>query len=251
MVERLKISVVSYMNTLPLVYGLKHSKYLSENCEIQLDIPSVCAKKVISEKVDLGLIPVAVIPCLKQSYILPNYCIGSVNKVASVLLLSEKPLSEIDTVLLDYQSRTSVNLTKVLAREFWKIKPSWKNAEKGFEKEIQGSTAGVVIGDRTFDLIDRFPYAYDLSEEWYKFKKLPFVFAAWVANKPLSNEFVKYFSEALNFGIANTRESIAEYKKYNDTDIDLEYYLTYNIDYKLDKEKEKALDIFLNYLKSN
>lgn len=245
----IKISMVSYMNTLPLVYGLKYSKYLSENSEIQLDIPSLCAKKVISGEVDLGLIPVAVIPFLKQSYVLPNYCIGSKNKVASVLLLSEKPLSEIETVLLDYQSRTSVNLTRVLAREFWKINPIWKNAKEGFEKEIKGTTAGVVIGDRTFDLIDRFPYVYDLSEEWYKFKKLPFVFAAWVSNKPLSDEFIFHFSKAMEFGIKHTKESIIEYKTHNKTNVDLEYYLNYNIDYKLDSEKQKALNLFLDYLK--
>src|ERR1051326_5509574 len=144
-----RISAVSYLNSTPFVYGIK-KKLDPSLYELQLDIPSVCAQKLLDDKVDLGLIPVAVIPQLNEHHIVSDFCIGATGKVRSVMLYSEKRLDEIENILLDNQSRTSVLLVQVLAKYSWKIKPHFFNANEGFEKNICGSTAGVVIGDRTF-----------------------------------------------------------------------------------------------------
>jgi chorismate dehydratase len=150
--KKIRISAVSYLNSLPFVYGLTHSSLINE-CDISLDIPSVCAEKLINGTVDIGLIPVAAIPQVPNATIISDYCIGANGEVKTVCLFSEVPLNEIKTILLDYQSRTSVLLVKILAKEFWKINPEFINAEAGFEQKIKGTTAGVVIGDRTFELI--------------------------------------------------------------------------------------------------
>ncbi len=147
--SKLKISVVSYLNSKPFIYGLEHSDLMNE-IDLQLDIPSTCAQKLMDGIVDIGLVPVAIIPKLKEAHIISDYCIGAVGKVASVCLYSEVPLNEIKTILLDYQSRTSVTLVKVLAREHWKISPEWQNASENFENSVSGTTAAVIIGDRTF-----------------------------------------------------------------------------------------------------
>ncbi|PKP34009.1 MAG: hypothetical protein CVT98_11120, partial [Bacteroidetes bacterium HGW-Bacteroidetes-15] len=146
-----KISAVSYANTYPFLYGLKKSSIIKK-IDLSLDYPSDCAKKLINNQVDIGLVPVAIIPQLKEHYIISDYCIGAEGKVKSVLLLSDVPLHEIKTVLLDYQSKSSVNLTKVLAKHFWNIQPQWEEAKEGFETTINKTTAGVIIGDRTFNL---------------------------------------------------------------------------------------------------
>src|SRR6185369_11597556 len=114
-------------------------------------------------------------------HIISDYCIGADGDVGSVLLLSDVPMSEIKNVLLDYQSRTSVTLAQVLADKYWRIKPRWTDAKENYERDIKGTTAGVVIGDRTFALKNKFKYTYDLSGEWKIFTGLPFVFACWVA----------------------------------------------------------------------
>ncbi|MBA3972463.1 MAG: menaquinone biosynthesis protein, partial [Bacteroidetes bacterium] len=176
--QKIKISVVSYLNSKPFIYGLKHSS-LMDQIDLELDIPAVCAQKLKERKVDIGLVPIAILPELTEKYIISDYCIGAVGKVASVMLYSDVPLEEIKFVLLDYQSRTSVALVKVLAKKFWKIKPEWINAGVDYENKISGSMAAVIIGDRTFGLNDKYRYAYDLAEEWQKFTGLPFVFACW------------------------------------------------------------------------
>ncbi len=199
MIEKIKISAVSYLNSKPFIYGLQHSDLINQ-IDLQLDIPSICAQKLIDNKVDIGLIPIAVLPELKEKYIISDYCIGAIGKVTSVMLYSNVPLTEIKNVLLDYQSNTSITLVKVLAKHLWKIDPQWSITTTNFEKNITGTTAAVIIGDRAFGLENKYPFVYDLSEEWYKLTQLPFVFACWVANKNLPENFIKQFNDSLKFG---------------------------------------------------
>lgn len=246
MADKIKISVVSYLNSKPFLYGLERSNLLQE-VDLQLDIPSVCAQKLIEDKVDIGLIPVAVIPKLKQHFIISDYCIGAVGKVSSVMLYSEVPLASIKKILLDYQSRTSVTLVKVLANEFWKINPEWVPASQHFENQIRENTAAVIIGDRTFGLENKYPYTYDLAEEWQKFTNLPFVFACWVANKKLPEAFLSSFNTALKQGIESRAQLINELKLKANYKTDIESYLTKSIRYEYDEAKKQALALFLDY----
>ncbi len=244
--EKIKISVVSYLNSKPFIYGLEHSGILNE-IDLQLDIPSVCAQKLIDGKVDLGLIPVAVIPKLSEKFIVSDYCIGAEGKVASVMLYSEVPLLQIKTILLDYQSRTSVTLVKVLAKEYWKINPQWAATETDFENSVSGNVAAVIIGDRTFGLENKYAYAYDLSEEWEKFTQLPFVFACWVANKKLSDQFIDSFNQALKYGLNHRHLLIEELNSKKTYPTDIGVYLTQSIKYNFDDRKKTALELFLKY----
>ena len=241
-----KISAVNYLNSKPFIYGLENSELINE-IDLQLDSPAVCAEKLENNKVDIGLVPVAILPEQDEYHIISNYCISADGEVGSVLLLSDVPLNEIKSILLDYQSRTSVLLAQVLAEKFWKIKPLWIDAEKDFENGISGTTAGVVIGDRTFTLKNKFKYVYDLSAEWKKFTKLPFVFACWIANKELDRGFVKKFNEALRFGLMNVEAVIEQHKVIVGKDVDVKDYFENKISYAFDDRKKFALELFLKY----
>lgn len=244
----IKISVVSYLNSKPFIDGLERSDLLKE-IDLQLDIPSVCAQKLIDGKVDIGLIPVAVIPLLPEYHIISDYCIGAEGKVASVCLYSDVPLNEITSVLLDYQSRTSVTLVKVLAENFWNIHPQWVKAEANYEENVAGTTAAVIIGDRTFGIENKYKYTYDLAEEWQKFTALPFVFACWVANKKLPESFISSFNTVLKSGLDNRPALIARLKAENRYNTDIDTYLNKSISYDLTTAKKQALELFLSYLK--
>jgi len=244
--NKIKISVVSYLNSKPFIYGLNHSKQIDE-IDLQLDIPSVCAQKLIDGKIDIGLIPVAVLPLLKEQYIISDYCIGAEGKVASVMLYSNVPLQEIKNILLDYQSNTSITLVKVLAQFFWNISPQWIPAEADYENKIEGTTAAVIIGDRTFGLENKYAYTYDLADEWHKFTHLPFVFACWVANKKLPENFISKFNLALKYGIDNRSVLIDELIEQHNYSTDIATYLNQNINYYYDDPKKQALSMFLDY----
>ncbi|MEO5570608.1 MAG: menaquinone biosynthesis protein [Bacteroidia bacterium] len=244
---KIKISAVSYLNAAPFIYGMNQTG-IKNDIELSLDIPSVCADKLIHDKVDVGLIPVTAIASLKESHIITDYCISAVGKVNSVLLFSRVPLREVKTILLDYQSHTSVQLVKILSFHFWHIVPEFKNAYIDYENDINGNTAGLVIGDRALLMKNNFKYSYDLSEAWYEMTSLPFVFACWVANKKIPGRFIEKFNEALKFGVNHIDEVIAEKKNMNLSFEEMQYYLKMNISYALDAEKKKGMNMFLELL---
>lgn len=246
---KIKISAVSYTNTLPFIYGIENSKIIN-HIELSKDIPSVCAQKVLDNKVDLGLIPVAVIPKLNHSEIISDYCIGASGPVRSVILASYKPLNEIDTIYLDYHSRSSVMLTRILAKKFWKINVKWTDTSEGFEKRIKENEAAVIIGDKALKAAENFPYVYDLAEEWIKNTNLPFVFAAWVSNKNLGSTFKSEFNTALQYGLNHMDNVIKNYDfSVISTHIDPKTYLEKNIDFQLNEKKIEGMNLFLKYTK--
>ena len=243
----MKIAAVSYINTLPFIYGLEESKLIND-IELSTYIPSICAEKLINNEVDLGLIPVAVLPKLKEYYIISDYCIGAKNKVDSVFLFSDVPLNKIENIILDYQSQSSNNLTKILCKNYWKTTPKFIDAHENYQSEIKDNTAGVVIGNRALKVKNKYKYVYDLAYEWQQFTGKQFVFALWVSNKKLEQDFINKFNSALKLGINNI-SNIKNKTNYL-TDTEFNNYLTKNIDYIFDSNKKESLNLFLEYLKS-
>jgi|SRR6185436_3269523 len=246
--QKIKVSAVSYLNSAPFIYGLNNSE-IRTKIELSLDIPSVCADKLIRNEVDLGLVPVAEIPALKESHIISDYCISAAGKVKSVLLLSEVPLGEIKTIFLDYQSRTSVQLIRILAEEHWKIHPGFQNGFEGYESQIKGSTAGLVIGDRALILKHKFNFTFDLAEAWFEMTGLPFVFACWISNKKLTDEFIGHFNDALQYGIHHIDKVVAAYRNSKMETSEMTEYLKENISYEFNGEKKKGMELFFSFLK--
>ena len=119
---------------------------------MRLEYPSKCADLIKSGEVDLGLIPIIELVDMTYSEIIGKYCIGAEGKVKTVMLFSNCPLNEISSISLDYQSRTSVMLVKILANNFWKIDVKFSHADKDYINGISKNNAGLVIGDRTFYL---------------------------------------------------------------------------------------------------
>ncbi len=244
---KIRVGAVSYLNTKPLLYGILRSQELLEEIELVIDYPSRIANMLVQGQLDVGLIPVAAIPQLKDWHIISDYCIGAEKPVASVCLFSDVPLHKIERVLLDYQSKTSVNLCKVLLKYYWNINPVLENAKEDFRAHIQGTTAGVVIGDRALEQRLTSLYRYDLAEAWQQFTGLPFVFAAWIANKNLPEHFCKLFNEANATGLNKLDKVVAEnpYPIY-----DLNLYFRENISYALTDAKRKGLAKFLELLET-
>lgn len=239
-----KISAVSYLNTIPFVYGLKHADNL--RADLTLAPPADCARNYIEGRADIALLPAAVVPSLVDTNIITDYCIGAVGAVRTVTVMSNEPITCTKRLWLDSHSRTSVQLCGYLAKHKWGIAPEWlhlsdysraTNPEKG--------DAFLLIGDKVFDYEGKFRYTYDLALEWREVTKLPFAFAVWVARKGVSNEITDELQRALTFGVEHTWEAIAE-SRYMEPDngITAYEYLTRNIDFILDEEKHRALKKF-------
>jgi chorismate dehydratase len=242
--NKIKVGIVNYLNTKPLIYGIQQADVAGRLLLIE-DYPANVARMLMEGRIDVGLVPVAVIPQLKESHIITDYCIGCTGPVASVAIFSEVPVEKIEKVLLDYQSRTSVALAKVLLRKYWKIEPELIDTKSDYRASIKGTTAGVVIGDRALEQRKVSPYIYDLGEAWIDFTGLPFVFAAWVSNTPLPEDFITAFNAANKLGLENIDKAVADnpYPVF-----DLHAYYTKHISYELTPEKRKGLEKFLSFV---
>ena len=244
MAQKLKVGAVSYLNTKPLIYGFEQGK-MKEELDLVIDYPSNIASLLLNDEIDIGLVPVAIIPFLKAYHIVSDYCIGCDGEVASVCLFSDVPLLEIETILLDYQSRTSVALLKILLQQHWKIAPKLIAGKENYENDIAGTTAGLVIGDRALQQRLRSAYIYDLGLAWKEMTGLPFVFAAWVSNKEMSAEFLADFNMANELGLNSLGLIVQQQQNhlYN-----LHQYYTKNISYNLDEKKKEGMQLFLEKL---
>lgn len=245
--KKIRISAVSYTNTKPFLYGVQHTDII-DKIDLSLDIPADCAQKLIDDRVDIGLIPVAAILNLPHWEIVSDYCIGAVGAVNSVFIFSNCEIHDIIKIQLDPQSRSSNNLARVLLKNFWKIDPELITNAKDYSNSNNATTAFVQIGDRTFGKKDKYTFVYDLAEEWQKFTGLPFVFAAWVANKSIPQDFIEEFNKALKIGLDHRAELLKELPVM--ADFDLEDYLMHKLDFDLTDSKKKALYLFLDYVKA-
>ena len=242
MLPPVKIVAVSYLNTLPFLYGLRLHPACASSRIITLP-PAECAQSFFRGEADIALVPVGAL----QRYtdlIIPGYCIGACGPVASVILGANVPLPEIRSILLDTESMTSVKLIQLLARDYWKITPDFKNnANRNFEASAQ--EAVLLIGDKALEHKSRFRYVYDLADEWIAFTKLPFVFACWVTKYPLEKEFITQFNEALSLGISHRLNAVSGFTKPFLSDKERDDYITNNISFELDDNKMKGLSLFM------
>ncbi|HKK66987.1 MAG TPA: menaquinone biosynthesis protein [Bacteroidales bacterium] len=247
--DKIRISAVSFLNTLPFRYGLNHSEDIQNMARIEYDIPSVCASRLLSSDVDIGLVPVAALKEMSNYHIISDYCIGAQDQVDSVYLFGDVPVEKMQKIMLDYRSRTSAGLTRILASEYWKIEPEWIKAEKGYESSISGNTGGLIIGDKALEMADRFSCRYDLATEWFRHTGKEFVFAAWVSRKPLPEYFIETFNRALSNGLSHIDEALAELgRKYKH--LPARHYLTKSIDFSLTESKLQSLNLYLKKLES-
>jgi chorismate dehydratase len=232
--KRWRIGAVSYLNTRPFLQGIEQSG-LIEQIDLVKAYPSQLAQSLIDDTIDIGLVPVAIIPLLKEPYFISDYCIGAEQEVASVAIFSDVPIDQIEKVYLDHQSRTSVELARLMMKLYWEKEVEWIEADPDYIEKIGGTTAGVIIGDRA------------LATAWKKYTGLPFVFATWVANKPIPEDFKKQFDAANAFGLNHLDEVIAGIGQ-EEMIYDLKKYYTENISYTFTEEKKKGLDLFLKLL---
>ncbi|MET0637720.1 MAG: menaquinone biosynthesis protein [Chitinophagaceae bacterium] len=243
--KKIRVGIVNYLNTKPLIYGLQRGP-ISDMIELTGAYPSKLAKMLKDDEVDLGLIPVAAIPLLPQSYIVGNHCIGAEGEIASVCLFSEVPMKEITKVYLDYQSRSSVALLKWLMKESWGIHPEIIESDnESYRDKITGTAAGLVIGDRALEQRRISTFIYDLGSEWRGITGLPFVFAAWVSTRPLPEEFIRVFDAANEEGISHIDEIVSglHYDTY-----DLQKYYKLHLSYNLDDRKREGMKKFLSVI---
>jgi chorismate dehydratase len=252
----LRISAISFLNTAPLMWDFERGD-AAKDFEISYTIPSLCAAALAANEADIGIIPAITYAEIPGLVILPNIAIASKDYVRSILLISRKPIEEIETVAADMSSRTSVALLQVLFAKFLGGPRKLTPMAPDLELMLVGRDAALLIGDGAL-VAAQVPncHYYDLAHEWHVRTGKPFVFAFWavrldaLSRLPRGTNLTRIFQQSRDHGIQP--ESIAALAKewaprLGLTEADVSSYLTQNIDYFLDRENHSGLQLFLKY----
>ena len=240
----LRLSVVQYLNTVPLIWGMLHGEQRSK-FDLQLTVPSGCADAVAQSQADVGIVPSIEYQRMEGVTIIPGMSIASKRQVKSVLLLSKMPLALVQSVALDESSRTSAALVRILFEKFYARRVAFSPAAPAAEEMLRRADAALLIGDPALTYTGP-AEVHDLAEEWRKFTGLPFVFAVWMGHSGAAlSAHIEDFAASLAFGLAHIDDIGAEYApKLGITPEAVKVYLTRNIDYSFDEENRQGLKLF-------
>src|SRR5580658_6579308 len=114
-----RVCAVSYLNTVPLVWGMLHSPDPEDGRDVfdlRFALPSVCADQLAAGEADIGIVPVIEMHRQKLDYF-RGTGIACHGPVRSILLISKVPFRQIRTLATDSGSRTSVQLARIILTE--------------------------------------------------------------------------------------------------------------------------------------
>ena len=249
--QPLRVGAVSYLNAVPLVWGMLHGTQ-REDVELSFSIPSRCAERVEQRAVDIGLVPVAEI-ARQELEMAPGLGIACVGAVRSILLFSRAPWSRIRTLAADASSRTSVELARVILRERYGAGPALSAREPVLEEMLTHADAALIIGDPALRLNpEELPFEHlDLGAEWLRLTGLPMVFAVWAGPPGLPlNRVERMTRGSYEFGRARLGEIVATASvERGIAPVLADRYLRQHIRYELGREEHDGLQAFLRVAK--
>jgi chorismate dehydratase len=241
-----RVQGVKYLNAWPPLYGLMLGR---EPERLRMAAPSVLAQRLLAREADLALAPVATLAMGASFEVARGICLGADGEVTSVLIVGECPLTDMELLLLDTASGTSVVLARLLAAHLRKGRPLAVDAADHVRmaRDVRGRTGALVIGDHALALRRHYPYVLDMGEAWKQWTGQPFVFAAWIAQPGVIDARVSHMlHDSLAHGLAARRE-IAHFwaAQEGGEPAFYERYLTHHMHYCLDERFEAGLREFL------
>ena len=267
--NKLRISVVQYLNTAPLVRGFTHGP-LQGKYDLSFTVPSQCAEELRTGAADVAIIPAIEYQRIPNLVILPDLSIASKERVRSLLIVSKSPIREARSIALDHSSRSTQALTKILCDSRWLIAPEFFEAAPDLATMLANADAALLIGDPALRLaigaeqhvtpgrdgalvctggqvgLPQFAklYLYDAVHEWWQLTERPAVLALWAARPEIATpEVAADFTASLAYGLAHLPEICAEAaRELQLPEEELSLYLRTNIDYSLDAENLKGLN---------
>ena len=270
----LRISIVQYLNTAPLVRGFTHGP-LRGKYQLSFTVPSQCAEALRAGAADVAIIPAIEYQRIDDLVVLPNLSIASKKSVRSLLLVSKKPIEEVTRIALDSSSRSTQVLVCILCAKRWGIAPECFEADPELPAMLGAADAALLIGDPalrlaldaesngTRDAAERNTcpgamagrpegsalFVYDVVEQWQALTRLPAVLAVWAARPDAATpEVVQDFQQSLGFGLEHLDEISREAAQGLGLPVGkLRRYLEENIDYTLDAENLRGLGKYFSY----
>lgn len=225
--------------------------YGSRKNEVQLTdpVPARCAELLAAGEVDFALVPVIEYQRIKDLSVVPDVCVGSRQRVRSVVLASkEDDLRAVRRVALDESSRTSAALVKIIFREFLGLDPEWHPVQPDLQKMLSENDAALIIGDPGMTFSRHGLRVFDLATLWREYTGLGFVFAMWMGHaNGIDSPWSVDFAAVRDEGLARKDEIVSQYlSKIPLSREELLVYLTENITFNVDQNMEQGLKLYFD-----
>jgi chorismate dehydratase len=270
---KLRISIVEYLNTAPLVWGFTDGP-LAGKYDLSFTTPSQCAEALRRGEADVAIIPAIEYQRIEDLVVLPGMAVAAKGEVRSILVVAKKPIELAKKIALDSSSRSSAALVRILARDLWKIQPEFIEAAPDPTEMLKQADAALVIGDPALRVIlkldalsgkvpsgeqccqgdpDELPvpgfetiFVYDVAYQWEEMTGKPCVLAIWAGRRDaITPKVLADFQASKQYGMERLRE-IAEAAsiKLDLPPRALERYLADNINFDLDEENLAGLRLY-------
>ena len=238
---RSRIAASTYLNSAPLIWSFLHGAKRGTVDFIDA-VPARCAQLLSQNEVDAALVPVIEYQRIPGGALVPDVCVGSLNEVLSVVLVSKNTqLEDIRTVALDESSRTSATLVKIIFREFLEREPEWTTRAPNLEEMLEKNDAALIIGDPGMAFPRQGLNVWDMATLWRNYTGFGFVFAMWMVSQEGVTDVD--FAGARDDGVTRIEEIVSAYKD-KIPQMDLYKYLTENIVYRVDESMQRGLELY-------
>lgn len=271
---KLRISIVQYLNTAPLVWGFTNGP-LQGKYDLSFTVPSQCAEDLRLGRADVAIIPAIEYQRIPGLAVLPDMAVASKNQVRSLLIVANQPIEQVRMFALDSSSRSTQVLARILCAEKWRIAPQFSEALPDLPEMLQHAEAALIIGDPALRISlgikreswagskgqtvcqaatlgihsSELVYVYDVAGEWRALTGLPAVLAVWACRREIATpELTADFLASRDFGLAHVGE--ISYEAAQDLELPqrgLESYLRNNIDFSLDAENRRGLKLYFEH----
>ncbi len=270
---KLRISIVEYLNTAPLVWGFTDGP-LAGRYDLSFTVPSLCAEALRQGEADVAIIPAVEYARMDGMVVLPGMAVAAKDQVRSILVIAKCPVERVRRIALDSGSRSSVALVRLLCKELWRIEPEFFPAPPDPAAMLAEADAALVIGDPALRvslkmeaLMGKRPsgepcctgdpsempvpgvemlFVHDVAHEWRRLTGRPCVLAMWVGRREaVTPEVVADFLASKEYGLARIEEiADAASIKLDLPAKGLEAYLRENVDFSFDEENRAGLELF-------
>ena len=120
----MRLGCLPYLNVKPLVYTLEHGG-LPSGWELVYAPPSRLAEMLASGEIAAAPVSSFATFTNPDLDICPGICIAADGPVKSVLMLSKKPLENLNNVALDTGSLSGASMLKIILSELYDIHPEF------------------------------------------------------------------------------------------------------------------------------
>lgn len=202
--HEIRLGATYYLCARPLLFGMTRSPV--KGVELLYDEPGTLADKLEKKELDAALIPSIEYLRGVGNYFIKGPALVTKPGAGGLLLVSQKPLEEIEVIAVDEYCRTPIAALRIVLDSLHHLLPDIcvaKNADHNWREQYD---AAMLSGDRALHYLYEAPEGlddvYDVGQMWYQLTSTPLIDSLWAYNdESFEGHLEKILHTSRNLGI--------------------------------------------------